>query len=49
MDKSSAYVVLGARFAREVEEDRTLWAIALSTAERRGDKFKADALRALGE
>lgn len=48
MTRSDAYVVLGPAFARDVEQDRTLWAVALTTAERRGDTFKVAALRALG-
>lgn len=48
MTRSDAYHVLGPAFARDVEQDRTLLCVALATAERRGDAFKAAALKALG-
>ena len=48
MDRSSAYMVLGATFAREVESCPSLLAVALARAKEKGDSFKADALRALG-
>lgn len=48
MTRSSAYVVLGERFARQAETDPALRELALSRAVEKGDEFKADALRALG-
>lgn len=48
MTRSSAYVVLGERFAREVETDPALREQALARAVELKDDHKADALRALG-
>jgi hypothetical protein len=47
MTRSDAYAVLGFRFASEVEKDPALLAVALQTAEQKGDQFKAGALAAL--
>lgn len=47
MTRSDAFVVLGERFARAVETDPALLAVALETAERKHDEHKASALLAL--